>query len=222
QVPLSPTQLLQHQVESNNVQSIASLGQGPTVGGPSGSGGLPPPEPPPFVTPINNVVPTGPTGPTGGQGGQGGNGGGAAGAPQDIPPPPPPPPPLPPPGPNEINEIANTTGSPTVHETSGTIPSAIVSLNSPTFTWTGSPPLTDAQKALLADMVWSGGALTNDQKNQIAAATTPPPPGSTTFDFKIVDSAVDFVAFGETVKLTYQVTFADGTTQPVTVTVFGT
>ena len=44
QVPLSPAQLLQHQVESNNVSNIASLGQGPTVGGPSGSGGLPPPD----------------------------------------------------------------------------------------------------------------------------------------------------------------------------------
>ena len=73
QVALSPAQLLQHQVESNNVSNIASLGQGPTVGGPSGSGGLPPPEPPPFVTPINNPVPPGPTGPTGGPSG-GGNG----------------------------------------------------------------------------------------------------------------------------------------------------
>jgi VCBS repeat-containing protein len=218
QVPLSLAQLAAHQVESNNVAGIAAMGQGPTVGGPSGSGGLPPPEPPPFVTPINNVVPTGPTGPTGGQGQ--GNNGGAAGAPQDIPPPPPPPP-LPPPGPNEINEIVDTTGNPTVHETSGSIPSAIVSLNSPTFTWTGGP-ITNEQKALLADIVWSGGPLTDAQKATVAAATTLPPPGSTTFDFEIVDSAVDFVAFGETVKLTYLVTFSDGSTQPVTVTVFGT
>ena len=41
QVPLSPAQLPQHIIESINVQSIAALGQGPTVGGPSGSGGLP-------------------------------------------------------------------------------------------------------------------------------------------------------------------------------------
>ena len=40
QVPLSLAQLAQHQVESNNVSNIAALGQGPTVGGPSGSGGF--------------------------------------------------------------------------------------------------------------------------------------------------------------------------------------
>src|SRR5262249_18342788 len=71
-------------------------------------------------------------------------------------------------------------------------------------------------------IVWSGGPLNNAQKSAVAAATTLPPPGSTTFDFNIIDSAVDFVAFGENLKITYQVTFSDGTTQPVTVTVFGT
>ncbi|HET7804035.1 MAG TPA: DUF5801 repeats-in-toxin domain-containing protein, partial [Pseudolabrys sp.] len=95
QLPLTPAQLLQHQVESNNVQSIAALGQGPTVGGPSGSGGLPPPEPPPFVTPINIFVPSnpgGPIGPTGGGGGPGGNGPNSFIPPQifDNAPPPPP------------------------------------------------------------------------------------------------------------------------------------
>ena len=43
QVPLSLAQLAQHQVESNNVSNIAGMGQGPTVGGPSGSGDSPPP-----------------------------------------------------------------------------------------------------------------------------------------------------------------------------------
>ena len=66
QLPLSPAQLQQFLVESNNVHSIAALGQGPTVGGPSGSGDSPPPGPPPFLTPINIFVPPAPGGPTGG------------------------------------------------------------------------------------------------------------------------------------------------------------
>ena len=37
-VPLSASQITQHQIESINVHNIAALGQGPTVGGPSGSG----------------------------------------------------------------------------------------------------------------------------------------------------------------------------------------
>ena len=78
------------------------------------------------------------------------------------------------------------------------------------------------QKILLADIVWSGGPLSDAQRATAAAATTLPPPGSAAFDFKIVDGAVDFVAFGENLKFTYQVTFSDGSTQPVVVTVFGT
>ena len=90
QVPLSPAQLQQYQIESNNVQSIAALGQGPTVGGPSGSGGLPPP--PPFVQPINfEPPPPPPTPPTGGPAG----GGSLPSVDIFIPPPPPPPPPPP-------------------------------------------------------------------------------------------------------------------------------
>jgi VCBS repeat-containing protein len=201
QVALNQTQLLQHQVESNNVQSIASLGQGPTVGGPSGSSELPPPGPPPFVTPINNPGPTGPSGPTGGPGGGGGGSGGAG--PDIFIPPPPPPPPPPPAGPNEINEKFDTTGSPEPDTTSGSLPASIVSLSAPSF-------------------VWSGGPLSDGQKAALAAAITPPAPGSTTFDFSILDHAVDLIAFSETLTITYQVTFSNGTTQPVVVTVFGT
>ena len=51
----------------------------------------------------------------------------------------------------------------------------------------------------------------------------PLPLGATTFDFRHSRScAVDLVAFSETLTITYQVTFSNGTTQPVTVTVFGT
>ncbi|HJS62928.1 MAG TPA: VCBS domain-containing protein, partial [Pseudolabrys sp.] len=88
QVPLSLAQLQQHIIESINVQSIAALGQGPTVGGPSGSGGLPPLGPPPFV-PINFELPPAP--PTGGP--TGGSNGSPSSPDIFIPPPPPPPPP---------------------------------------------------------------------------------------------------------------------------------
>ena len=75
QLPLSPAQLQQFIVESNNVHSIATLGQGPTVGGPSGSGDSPPSGPPPFLTPINIFVPPAPGGPTGGPTGGGNSAG---------------------------------------------------------------------------------------------------------------------------------------------------
>ena len=75
QLPLSPAQLQQFLVESNNVHSIATLGQGPTVGGPSGSGDSPPSGPPPFLTPINIFVPPAPGGPTGGPTGGGNSAG---------------------------------------------------------------------------------------------------------------------------------------------------
>ena len=75
QLPLSPAQLQQFIVESNNVHSIATLGQGPTVGGPSGSGDPPPSGPPPFLTPINIFVPPAPGGPTGGPTGGGNSAG---------------------------------------------------------------------------------------------------------------------------------------------------
>lgn len=83
QLPLSPAQLQQFIVESNNVHSIATLGQGPTVGGPSGSGDSPPSGPPPFLTPINIFVPPAPGGPTGGP-----TGGNSAGTGSSFIPPP--------------------------------------------------------------------------------------------------------------------------------------
>ena len=200
QVPLTQAQLQQFLIASQNVQSIASLGQGPTVGGPSGSSDTPPSGPPPFVTPINNPGPTGPSGPTSGPGGGGGGSGGAG---PDIFIPPPPPPPPPPAGSFAINEKFDTTGSPDLNETSGSLPASILSLSNPSF-------------------VWSGGSLTDDQKNALMAAGTPPSPGDTEFKYKIIDSVLDFIAVGETLKVTFQATFTDGTTQPVTVTVFGT
>ena len=134
QVPLSLAQLQQHIIESINVQSIAALGQGPTVGGPSGSGGLPPPEPPPFVQPINFVVPPNPGGPTGGS-----TGGNSAGPGSNIFIPPP------------LGDALPTP--PTVTTDSSTVN---VIHNNATITFTFSVAPTDFD---LADTSTTGGTL---------------------------------------------------------------
>ena len=185
QVPLTQAQLQQFLIASKNVQSIASLGQGPTVGGPSGSSDTPPSGPPPFVLPINNPGPTGPSGPTSGPGG----GGGVRGEPvrtfsfrrrprlRRRPA-----------GSFAINEKFDTTGSPEPDTRRlDRFQPSILSLSDPSF-------------------VWSGGSLTDDQKNALAAARTPPSPGDTEFEFNIIDSVLDFIAVGETLKVTFQVT----------------
>ena len=174
QVPLSLAQLQQHIIESINVQNIAALGQGPTVGGPSGSGGLPPPGPPPFAQPINFELP--PTPPTGGPAG-GSNG---SLPPVDIfIPPPPPPPPL---NPGEIREIIHVTNSGAIDSTSGPLP-------------VGGP----YEPTLF---VWSGGDLTEAQINLIKQQDTFTPNGST-YTYTIPDHVLDFVALNETLKITY-------------------
>src|SRR5262245_1121941 len=131
-IALTPAQLLRYQAESNNVSNISGMGQA-SVGGASGSGGLAP-EPPPFLTPINNTLPTGPIGGPPSGGGSGGSGGAALL--EIIPPPPAPPPPPPPAGPNEINEIFATTNSPTIDTSTGDVGGTIQSVaNPPTFVW---------------------------------------------------------------------------------------
>jgi VCBS repeat-containing protein len=173
QVPLSLTQLQQYIIESINVQNIAWAGQ-PTVGGPSGSGGLPPPGPPPFVEPINFVPPPVPPsgGPTGGTNSSG------TGVDIFIPPPPP----QPPLGPGEIREIINVTNSGTIDSTSGPLP--VAGLFEPTL------------------FIWSGGNLTNDQINAIKQQGIFTPNGST-YTYTIPDHVLDFVAANETLKITY-------------------
>ncbi|HTL63848.1 MAG TPA: VCBS domain-containing protein, partial [Pseudolabrys sp.] len=190
QVPLSLTQLQQYIIESINVQNIAGVGQ-PTVGGPSGSGGLPPPGPPPFVEPINFVPPPVPPsgGPTGGTNSSG------TGVDIFIPPPPPPPPPL---GPGEIREIINVTNSGTIDSTDGPLP-------------VGGP-------YELTSLTWSGGDLSDAQRDSLKQGTFTP--SGSTYTYTIADHLLDFVAGNETVKITYTSTVDP--TQSVTITVFGT
>ena len=197
----SITTMLGFEGDQTNALRLFSMGQsGPATTGPNGSS-TPPPEIPPFI-PINFTPPN--------QGGPpnisaGPSAGSAAPAPVIIEPPlPPPPPPPPPAGPGQINEIFDTTGDPAVDSTTGSLGLGIQSLSAPSF-------------------AWSGGSLTNLQKaNLVSASSTSTTPGSPDFTFSVIDSAVDFLAVGDTLAVTYQVTFSNGSTQPVTVTVFGT
>src|SRR6187401_2011989 len=163
QVPLSLTQLQQYIIESINVQNIAGVGQ-PTVGGPSGSGGLPPPGPPPFVEPINFVPPPVPPsgGPTGGTNSSG------TGVDIFIPPPPP----L---GPGEIREIINVTNSGTIDSTDGPLP-------------VGGP-------YELTPLTWSGGDLSDAQRDSLKQGTFTP--SGSTYTYTIADHLLDFVAGNE-------------------------
>ena len=212
QLPLSPAQLQQFLVESNNVHSIAALGQGPTVGGPSGSSDAPPSGPPSFVTPINIFVPMDPIGPTGGSTG----GGNSAGASLNliIPPPsgdelPPPPPPPPPPTGGTAVERPEQTGNPSNDTTIGSLAFTGVDPGAPSF-------------------VWSGGPLTSGQTAALTSATslTFAGPSLTAFEFNIQDQALDLLAANETLTITYNVTLTDGAghtlTQPVVIVANGT
>jgi VCBS repeat-containing protein len=83
--------------------------------------------------------------------------------------------------------------------------------------------------------VWSGGTLTDGQKAALTAASTltltetdstHSGAGSVAWIYKVTDSALDFLAAGETLTATYNVTINDGhggtVTEPVTVTMTGT
>ena len=214
QVPLSLAQLAQHQVESNNVSNLAGMGQGPTVGGPSGSSDAPPPGPPPFVTPIT-FVPTDHGGPPNG-GPNGGSTGGETAPSIFIPPPvfdEPPAPPGPPlptggsaaerPGPGQTDNPSNV-----VDTTTGSLAFTGVDPGAPSFDW-------------------SGGFLTSNQTAALTSATslTFTGPGLTGFEFSIQDHALDLLAATETLTITYNVTLTDGAghtlTQPVVIVANG-
>ena len=83
--------------------------------------------------------------------------------------------------------------------------------------------------------VWSGGAtppaglnaaLTNALTTSVATDSTGTGAGSVGFGFSVVDNKFDFLADGETLTVTYDVTVTDNnlvtSTQPVTVTITGT
>ncbi len=192
-------QMLRYQDDQRDVMHVVSL-QGPTNNGPSGSSTPPSVEFQTFVQPINFTQPD-PAGPQNFLNLNSGPSNSPAPLTLDVILPPPPPPP--PAGAGQINELFNTTGQPIIDSTTTALPKTILSLSEPVF-------------------AWSGGSLTATQQTTLANASTPPAPGSDQFTYSIIDSAVDFLAVGETLTVTYQVTFSDGSMQPVAVTVFGT
>src|SRR5439155_774452 len=116
------------------------------------------------------------------------------------------------------------TGSTSLDSTSGTL----------TFT---DVDLTDTHQASASapTFVWSGGTLTAAQQAALTAASTltlsesdstGSGSGSVGFTFSAADSAFDFLAAGQTLTVTYNVTVTDNngvsSTQPVTITVTGT
>ena len=102
-------------------------------------------------------------------------------------------------------EVENHTGDPAPDTTIGTLTSPGISAGTPTF-------------------VWSGGALTPGDQSNLAAQSTLAFTGSgpNDFTFHIPDQDVDFLAAGETLTVTYNVTVAGGGTQQAIITVFGT
>ena len=87
----------------------------------------------------------------------------------------------------------------------------------------------------MAVFAWSGGTLTAAQRTALTQASTldlvkndstHSGAGSVRWTYSITDSALDFLAAGEKLTVTYNVTLDDGhggtVTQPVTVTVTGT
>src|SRR5262245_42629125 len=124
-----------------------------------------------------------------------------------------------------LSERVNTTNDTAdKDQASGTIAFADPDLSdthtvtqaAPTFTWSGGT-LTAAQQAALT----AAGTLTFVKVDSTGTGS-----GSVAWTYKITDSALDFVAAGETLTATYNVTINDGhggtVTQPVTVTMTGT
>jgi VCBS repeat-containing protein len=116
-----------------------------------------------------------------------------------------PPPPPPPPAPGLVVEREHDTGDPAPDVTTGTLSGPGISAGAPTF-------------------VWSGGPLTPGDQSNLAAVSTLTFTGSgpNDFTFHIPDQVVDFLAAGETLTVTYNVTIAGGATEQAIITVFGT
>ncbi|HET9716230.1 MAG TPA: VCBS domain-containing protein [Pseudolabrys sp.] len=197
-------QMLQYQGEQQDVLRIFALGQGPTITGPGGSGGLPPPPPSSFVQPINFTTPGQDLPPTfpviGGPNG-------SSTLPEVLPTAPPPPPPGPASG--AAGELPNVTGNTDNDTATGTLAFSAVEAGPPNF-------------------VWSAGPLTSNQTSALTSASSLTFTGadSTGFLFSIQDQALDFLSESETLTITYDVTLTDNAgntlTQPVVITATGT
>lgn len=204
----SVAQMAQFEAAQQEALHIFLLGlQGPTATGRGGSGTPPAFEFPSFIQPINFIRPD--------NGTQHftilDNAPGAHGStpPADIfliPP-------LPPAPPGSVVERVNVTGDTAADSATGTL-----ALSGENFS--KSLPI----------FVWSGGSLTTDQINALKAESTltvtPSDAGTANVNFSAPDKVFDFLAAGETLTITYEVT-ATGTntvtaTLPVTITIIGT
>src|SRR5262249_44575707 len=127
-------------------------------------------------------------------------------------------------GTHTITKVANTTSSTSPDTSFGTLTFTDADLNDH-HTVSASPPT----------FAWSGGALTADQHAALAAASTltlsetdstGSGAGSIAFSYSAVDKTFNFLAVGQTLTITYDVTVTDNTgassTRPVTITVIGT
>src|SRR5262245_32922625 len=127
-------------------------------------------------------------------------------------------------GPHTIIATPDTTGGNSPDSTSGLL----------TFT---DVDLTDAHQpsASAPTFAWSGGTLTAAQQAALAAASTltlsktdstGSGAGSIGFTYSAADKTFDFLAAGQTLTITYNITVTDNnglsSTQPVTITVTGT
>ena len=192
-----------HKAQQDALHVFAlGLAQGPTATGPGGSDGPPGIVPPSFFTqpinftppPDNTPPPPGPTGP-----------GPTIPTPSVFLPVIFTPPPT---GPGKINELPGHTGDTTdIDTTSSTVPLSFgaATLSGPTF-------------------VWSAGPLTSGQEAGLTVASTltlSDSGGSIGFTYSAVDHTFDFLAQGETLTITYDVT-AGGVTKPATIIITGT
>jgi VCBS repeat-containing protein len=125
-------------------------------------------------------------------------------------------------GPYTIQEAAGTTGSSDADHATGSLAFTDVDLTDLHIASHGDPSFD-----------WSGGTLTDPQKAALTAASSLAltvaeigGSGNVVFDYSAADKAFDFLAAGETLTITYDVTVSDAysgsSTQPVTITVTGT
>ena len=124
-----------------------------------------------------------------------------------------------------ITELAGKTGDTVDHDTtSGALSFSDADLTDTHTVSQGSPTY-----------AWSGGALTTAQTNALTAAatlaltetdSTHSGSGSIGFTYSAADGSFDFLAAGQTLKVTYGVTVTDehgaSSAQPVTITITGT
>jgi VCBS repeat-containing protein len=124
-----------------------------------------------------------------------------------------------------ITELAGKTGDTTdVDSTTGTLSFTDADLTDTHTVSQGAPTY-----------VWSGGSLTAAQTDALTAAatlaltetdSTHTGTGSVGFTYSAADGSFDFLAAGDTLKVTYAVTVTDShnvsSTQPVTMTITGT